>query len=66
VYHAQNVSKAVLLWLCKEDVSRGTERVPPEILSTSFAFHVGIRGILEEDVLVSENLQSDMGSGVSP
>ena len=65
MYHAENVSKAASLCLCKEDVSRDIEGVPLQSLYASFVFGVDIRGILEEDVLVTGDLHSDMGSGGS-
>ena len=65
MYHAENVSKAASLCLYKEDVSRDIEGVPLQSLYASFVFRVDIRGILEEDVLVTGDLHSDMGSGGS-
>ncbi len=60
--HAENVSKVALLYLYKEDASRDIEGVPLQSPSALFVVRVVIGGILEEDVLVTGNLHSDMGS----
>ena len=60
--HAENVSKVALLYLYKEDASRDIVGEPLQSPSALFVFRVGIRGTLTEDVLVTGNLHSDMGS----
>jgi hypothetical protein len=62
VCRAENVSKVALLYRYKEDVSRDIEGVQLQSLSALFVFRVGIKGILVEDVPVTGNLHSDMGS----
>jgi hypothetical protein len=59
---AERVTKAASLCLCKEDVSRDIKGVPLQSLWASFVFRIGIKGISEEDVLVTEDLWSGMGS----
>ena len=59
---AENVSKVALLYLYKEDASRDIEGVPLQSPSASFVVRVDIGDILKEDVLVTGNLHSDMGS----
>jgi hypothetical protein len=49
----------------KEDISRDFEGVPLKSLCISFVFRVGIKDIVEEDVLVTEDLHCGMGSGGS-
>jgi hypothetical protein len=41
----ENVSKAALLGLCEEDVSKDIEGVPRQSPGTSFVLHIGIKGI---------------------
>ena len=62
MYHSEYVSKAALLCLYEEDVSKDIEGIPLQSHYALFDFRVGMRGILEEDVLVTGDLHSDMGS----
>jgi hypothetical protein len=65
VFHLEIVSKAASLCVCKEDVCRDINDVPLQSLCAKFVFHLGIKNILKDGVLETEDLHSGMGSGGS-